>query len=39
MNITGLPFAGHPWAAVFAAVLMVVVVGGMLALFKLRRWI
>ena len=39
MNIAGLPFAGHPWAAVFAAILMIVVVGGMLALFKLRRWI
>ena len=39
MNIAGLPFAGHPWAAVFAGVLMIVVVGGMLALFKLRRWI
>lgn len=39
MNIAGLPFADHPWAAVYAAALMIVVVGGMLALFKLRRWI
>ena len=39
MNIAGLPFAGPPWAAVFAGFLMVVVAGGMLALFKLRRWI
>ena len=28
MNIAGLPLAGHPWAAVFAGALMIMVVGG-----------
>ena len=28
MNIAGLPLTGHPWAAVFAGALMIMVVGG-----------